>query len=197
MSKGKAFVKADGVEAVAPVSGVMNLRKWLAKGNARVIKRVEVCLAAGLEAEIRDLDAAIVAAKGAKIGLVDERLATVGPDLRGMAERAEALRAEMQESMTVFKFVGLKADRFEAIRAESSKGEDGEPNGEEVGYRILAAQCIEPAGMTWEDMKALADAIGDEAFINKIHRTAQAASAGVVDIPFSSAASAILATRES
>lgn len=196
-SNGSAFVKDDGVEAVSPVTGAMNLRKWLDKGKARVIKRVEVCLAAANEAEIRDLDAQITAAQGKRLGVIDDRLASAGPDLHALAERVEELRTEMRESMTVFKFTGLKAGQVLACRDAASVGEDGEPDGEEVGLRILAAQCVEPTGLTWEDFRTLGEAIGDEPFVEKIYRTARAAMSGVVDIPFSLAASQILSTPRS
>lgn len=189
--KGTAFTKPE------PIDGMMNLRKWIDRGTARVVKRVEVCMAASLEAEIEELNAQLQAAQGKRLGIVDERLNSTAPDVRELAQRIQDLRDEMRDSMVTLKFTGLSADQIEACRSAATVGEDGEPDPEEIGYRMLAAQCVEPAGVTWEDMRDLGKAMGDRPFIERVHRVAQSAMAGVVNIPFSLAASQILATPES
>lgn len=161
-----------------------NLQRWIARGHARVVKYVEVYLAAGLEADIRDLDAQIVQAKAR--GESNESLVP-------LAEQVEALRAEMTESKTVFKFTAVSSQMLRDLTALVDDDDT-----DELGMRIMAAQCLEPPGLTWEDMRDLQDAIGEGYFMNTIIRTAVAArDGGSIDVPFSLSASAILQARVS
>ena len=192
---GAAFQPSEP-DPVASDPTRFNLRKWYARGKTRVVKYVEVYLAAGLEADIRELDSQIVATKG---GVLDERLAggTVSEDARlvALAQEVEALRAEMAESKVVFKFRGLDPGEFDKIK--ESLGEDADDD-EKVGYAMFAAQCLEPAGMTGEDFAEMAEHLGEGYFGQTIIRTATAANSGMsVDVPFSLNASEVLRTRAS
>ncbi|NUO35443.1 MAG: hypothetical protein HOQ27_10330 [Dermatophilaceae bacterium] len=193
---GAAFVRPDEPAEVASDPTNFNLRKWYTRGKARVVKYVEVYMAAGLEADIRELDAKIVATRG---GIIDERLAggTVSEDDRlvAMAREVEALRAEMAESRIVFKFRALDPGEFEAIK--TSLGEKAEDDAA-LGYAMFAAQCIEPAGLSGGDFAELAEHLGEGYFGQTIIRTATAANAGEsVSVPFSLNASEVLRTRGS
>lgn len=188
---GEAFTKPE-----PEITPRMNLRRWLDKGNARVVKYVEVYLAAGLEADIREMDAEIARLRGANLGV--EQTSENEARLRSMAQQVEDWRAEMNDSRVVFKFRGIDGSEVEAIRAAAPVGEDGKPDQSAMGFALFAKQCLAPEGLTAEDFADLHAALGDGYFDQTIVRTAIAARDGVsIDVPFSFAASEILRTRAS
>lgn len=193
MSKGSAFTKADAESDEPKMDPTkFDLQRWIAKGKARVVKYVEVYMAAGLEADIRELDAQIVHEKASP---ADDRLAGGDNRLVELAEQVESLRAEMAESRVVFKFRSLDPGEFDKIHAAA--GGDDVP-AEKIGYAIFAAQCVQPTGLTAEDFESLADALGEGYFTNTLVRAAIAArDGGSVDVPFSLNASEVLRTRAS
>lgn len=187
-SKGDAFAKAEPAPARDPLGDFrMNLRKWRDKGTARVVKYAEVFLAPGLQAEIDALDAEIV------------RLGTDNPESVPLAEQAEALREEMQSSRMSFKFAGIDSENIRSIADGFEKDADGNVK-DNKGFtcQVLAAQCVEPKGMTADDFADLFDALGEGYFGRTLLAASGAARDGVsVDVPFSLAASLTLKTRES
>ena len=63
----------------------------------------------------------------------------------------------------------------------------------EVDYRVMARQCVEPAGLGWEDFRDLHISLGAY-FGRTLMKTAiEAVTGGGVDVPFSSASSALIA----
>ncbi len=193
MSNNSAFVKPPEPDEDAR----MNVRKWLRKGHARIVKRVEVYLAAGLQPDIEELDAQIQQARNAAPAN-DERLSSVGPDLADMAARVEALRADMEASKTVFRFQAIDAAKVEEIVADTPKGKGDEPEPRALTFALLEYQCVEPKGMTREDFEELLNGLGEGYFNRTLLATAIAARDGAnVSVPFSFVASEILRTRAS
>lgn len=188
MSEGDAFTK-ESEPTDDPKT--FDLNRWLKRGAVRPVKMVEVYLAAGLEAEIRELDAQIARAKG---NALDDRLGTVSP-LLDLAQKREALAAEMEESRVVFKFRGLGVGDVEKIQDELG-GDKADPT--EVTYAIMASQCIAPSGLGAEDFKALSAEMGEQWFTETLLRAAMASSKGSdITVPFSFSASEILRTNAS
>ena len=65
-----------------------------------------------------------------------------------------------------------------------------------AGIAILAEQIVEPAGWSVEQVKALCQRLGEGYFAQTLLAASTAAQQGLgVEVPFSSAASAILAAR--
>ena len=193
---GSAFTPEPSEPDAASDPTRFKLRKWYSRGKARVVKYVEVYLAAGLEADIRELDAQIVSTKS---GILDDRLSGGGVSndsrLVEMAQEVERLRAEMAESKVVFKFRGLDPGEFDKIKEDLGDLADDD---EQIGYAMFAAQCIEPVGMTGSDFEELAQHLGEGYFGQTIIRTATSANSGTsVDVPFSLNASEVLRTRAS
>lgn len=157
-----------------------------------------VPLKQGLAARIRDAEddlSRIAADPDAK----PRRAATKSP-LKAKAEEIEALRAEMAASALTFRFTALSEAERDQIR-QDMRGRD-EPD--ETNLRAIAAMCrsvatvdgVEfPAPMTWEDFRDLRDQLGVQVFEETIDAAASTASGvGGWSVPFSSAASRILAT---
>ena len=148
-----------------------NVDEWLA-GASRVTKMVEVYGKPHLQAEIDELDARL------RSDTLD------GSERHDVADRVEALRAEMTASRAVFKFSSIPDEKVEAIRKRHK--------GDEIAgaMEILAAQCVQPSGMTGGGMARIKDTIGEGYFAQTILTTASLAQQGLgVTVPFSSAAS--------
>ena len=149
---------------------------WLA-GAHQVVKFVEVIGKPHLQAEIDALDAQLRRTSDAATAL-------------GIAEEIEALRVEMEASRVGFRVSSLDPERVEAILAEHPE------DAVTAGIAILAEQIVEPAGWSVEQVKALCQRLGEGYFAQTLLAASTAAQQGLgVEVPFSSAASAILAAR--
>lgn len=152
-----------------------DLDKWLG-GSMRVTKFVEVYGKAGLQADIDELDA---------------RLADLDPDddeRDTLVDRLDALRDEMEASKLGLKFSSIPDEQVERIRKRhKGSGDDVEMA---RAMDLLAAQCVQPSGLTAAQFAAMRDALGDGYFAQTILTTAALAQQGLgVTAPFSSAAS--------
>lgn len=151
-----------------------------AEGATRVTHSVDVYGKPSLATEIKALDVRLRAADGA--------------DAVALAEQIEAKRAEMEASLRTFVFQSLSPKEIDAV-TEAMKGRTGEDADYEEGMRFIAAQCIEPKGVTWETLAKMHDRLGGY-FNTTVVRAARLARDGVeVTVPFSLNASHILATR--
>lgn len=165
-----------------------DVRKWR-RGAALVTRSVEVYGRPDLLGVIEALDAEIVRAQAAEF---DDDRPLAKSHARDLAEQREAVAREMAESVQVFRFRGLRPGELEAINAENPSDDDTISDRD---YKVWAAQCVEPKGLTWEDFKALhrgddeSEGLGAY-FLQTIARTANLASqAGGIDVPFSPASS--------
>jgi hypothetical protein len=110
-----------------------------------------------------------------------------------VAEQIEELRAQMYASGLRFRLRGLRNGELEKIKAECTEEFVAGSVGE-LDYRILAAQCVEPQGFDWEDFRDMHTNFGNY-FAQTLLVTGNAAViGGGVDVPFSSASSALTAS---
>lgn len=165
-----------------------DVRAWI-RGTAPVTRSCTVYGRADLMGEIEALKDELAEVQAADFD--DARLSMGTPGL-DIARRIEDLRAQMAASAVRFRFRGLRNGELEEIKAETQ----GDPNPEgfsEVDYRVMARQCLEPAGLGWEDFRDLHTSLGAY-FTRTLMKTAvEAVSGGGVDVPFSSASSALIA----
>jgi hypothetical protein len=190
-----AFTKPDQPTDGPDVNG-FSLKSWI-KGTALVTRSVPVCGMPQLMGHIEGLKDELERVQSAEFD--DDRPMAKSQAL-ALAEQLEAARAQMMASMVTFTFRGLRAGELEKIKAEH--GPDDADGITDLDYKVWAATCVKPAGVTWQDLKALH--VGDDEqgieglgayFMQTIARTANlAASGGGVDIPFSSASSSLIAT---
>ena len=176
---------------------VPDLRSLLAEAS-RPSASCTVPIKQGLAEQIRRAEADMerVAAEG----LTKPKRAAGKSPLKEAAERVEALRAEMAASSLTFHFEALT----EAARDQVRKDMNGRDNDDEMNLRAIAALCVRVTGpdgtefpdrMTWEDFRDLRERIGAHVFEATIDDAASRASgAAGWSVPFSSAASRILAT---
>lgn len=188
----------DAPEPTKDVDG-FSLRGWI-KGTALVTRSVDVCGMPQLMGQIEGLKAELERAQASDF---DDDRPLVRTQAMRIAEELEAARQQMLASVITWRFRGLRNGEVEQIKAadEQEHGKDGEGI-TRVDYKIWAAQCVQPKGVTWEDLRDLHIGNADEGieglgayFMQTIARTANAAaSGGGVDVPFSSASSALIAT---
>lgn len=204
MSKttGEAFSKPADDAPATPDVATFDPRAW-ARGTAPVTRSVAVCGRPDLMGHIEALKDELERAQAAEF---DDHRPLARSHAMDLAQALEACRRDMLASMATFTFRGLRPGELEAMKAEH--GDDGEPEGiSDLDYKVWARQCIkispaqgEPAkGVDWETLRLMHR--GDEAegveglgvyFMRTIAATANAAaSGGGVDVPFSSASSAL------
>lgn len=170
---GEAFTPELDVDAPLPKPAGFDLDAWLS-GAMRPVKYAEVYGKAHLQAEIDELDAKL-------------RRTSDGDERVEIAGHIEALRAEMSASLLRLKFTSIPADDVDKIEAEHK--DDTVRRAE----HIVAAQCIEPAGMTGDRMRRMREALGDGYWFATVLAAANQAQQGLgITVPFSSAASAAL-----
>lgn len=158
------------------MTDTFDIDAWLS-GLSRVTKFVEVIGKPHLQAEVDALDAQLRRTSDAATAL-------------GIAEQIEALRVEMEASRVGFRVSSLDPERVEAILAEHPE------DAVTAGIAILAEQIVEPAGWSVEQVRALCRRLGEGYFAQTLLAASTAAQQGLgVEVPFSSAASAILAAR--
>lgn len=189
---GGSFQKTETTADTSPET--FDVKKWR-RGAALVTRSVEVYGRPDLLGTIEALDDQIVRVQAAEF---DEGRDAAKARARELAVEREQAAAEMAESVQTFRFRGLRPGELEKIRADH--GADDDEGITDLDYKVWAAQCIEPKGLSWEDFKALH--LGDEEseglgfyFMQTIGRTANlASSANGVDVPFSSASSLLIET---
>lgn len=193
---GEALGVKDEADKGRPDVETFNLKQWI-KGAALVTRSVAVCGMPQLMGHIEALKDELERVQASEF---DDDRPLAKSQAVALAKELESARAQMLSSMVTFKFRGLKSGELERIKAEH--GDDDRPDGiSDLDYKLWAATCIQPAGITWQDLKALH--VGDEEqgieglgayFVQTIARTANAAAnGGGVDVPFSSASSSLMA----
>ena len=182
---------SDKTEAPVP-----DLKSLLAEAS-RPAAQVTVPIKQGLAEQIRQAEAEMEQA--ATAGLTGKRAASGSP-VKAAAERVEALRREMAASALTFHFSALS----EAEREQVRQAMGGRDNGDELNMRAIAAMCRKvvtadgqeyAGGLEWTDFRDLRESLGAQVFDATIDEAATRASgAAGWSVPFSSAASRILAT---
>ncbi len=203
MSKhsGAAFSKPTDDAPATPDVTTFDPRAW-ARGTAPVTRSVAVCGRPDLMGHIEALKDELERAQAAEF---DDQRPLAKSHAVELAQALEAARADMLAAMVVFTFRGLRPGELEAMKAEH--GDDDGEGITDFDYKVWARQCIKvsPAtgdpvkGVDWETLKLMHrgdDELGAQGlgsyFIQTIARTANAAaSGGGVDVPFSSASSAL------
>ena len=203
MSKqpGAAFSKPTDDTPATPDVATFDPRAW-ARGTAPVTRSVAVCGRPDLMGHIEALKDELERAQAAEF---DDQRPLAKSHAVELAQALEAARADMLAAMVVFTFRGLRPGEIEALNAEHGPGDPDAIT--DFDYRVWARQCVkvspahgEPvSGVDWETLKFMH--LGDpetEAsglglyFMRTIAKTANAAaSGGGVDVPFSSASSAL------
>ena len=210
MSKhsGAAFSKPTEDAPTALDVATFDPRAW-ARGTAPVTRSVAVCGRPDLMGHIEALKDELERAQAAEF---DDHRPLARSHAMDLAQALEACRRDMLASMATFTFRGLRPGELEAMKAEH--GADEEPEGiSDLDYKVWARQCIRitPAqgdpvkGTDWETLRLMhrgtpeldpddenfVEGLGVY-FIQTVARTANAAaSGGGVDVPFSSASSAL------
>lgn len=187
MPAGEAFTKTtDDAPVDAHDPATFDVRAWI-RSTSPVTRSCTVYGRPDLMGEIEALKDELAEVQSTDVD--DERLSHV-PGL-DIAQRIEALRAQMMASALRFRFRGLRNGELEEVKAETSTT-DADTIGE-LDYRIMARQCVEPAGLAWEDFRDLHTSLGAY-FGRTLMKTAlEAVNGGGVDVPFSSASSALTA----
>ena len=210
MSKqpGAAFSKPTDDTPTTHDVATFDVRAW-ARGTAPVTRSVAVCGRPDLMGHIEALKDELERAQAAEF---DDHRPLARSHAMDLAQALEACRRDMLASMATFTFRGLRPGELEAMKAEH--GADEEPEGiSDLDYKVWARQCIKisPAqgdpvkGTDWETLRLMhrgtpeldpddpsfVEGLGVY-FIQTVARTANAAaSGGGVDVPFSSASSAL------
>ena len=178
-----------------PAPAVFDIDAWV-KGVKLPEKSVVVYQRPDLVGEFESLEVALRDAQTkAAANADDDRLADPAKSRAAdIADRMETLREQMSGSAITFRFRSPSPDEYEVVKKDAGKG--AQPL--EITFRLLARQCVEPAGLTWEHFKAMYDGFGDGYFSNTILRCAnEAREAEAVDVPFSRSALAARRTQDS
>ena len=190
MSKqpGKAFTKPAETPVDTHDAATFDVRAWI-RGTSPVTRSCTVYGRPDLMGEIEALKDELAEIQSADFD--DQRLSQAAPGL-DIARRIEELRAQMAASALRFRFRGLRNGELEEVKAQTTATATADGIGE-VDYRVMARQCIEPAGLDWEDFRDLHTSLGAY-FGRTLMKTAiEAVTGGGVDVPFSSASSALIA----
>lgn len=185
-----AFGMADTDTTDVAEPATFSIQSWI-KGTTPVTRSVTVYGRPDLMGEIEELKDALVEAQSAPF---DDDRPLVKSRATEIAEELEAKRTAMLESAVRFRFRGLRNGEIEELREEMGKDDPNPDDISELDYRCMARQCVAPAGLSWENFRDLHTNLG--AYFNRTILTTanQAASGGGVDVPFSSASSALTAS---
>lgn len=185
--------KTDDTQRDALDADTFDLRGWLDDTKvapATPTRSVKVYMRPDLQGIIEADDIELHRVQGSDSDESDNLLVSKGRE-RELAERIEANRREMERTAVVFRFRGP------VNQAEIEGVKDGVPKGspsDEATMRIVAALCVQPADLSADDMRRIRDRIGEPYFVETLLRTANKAVEGNdVDVPFSLAASALMA----
>jgi hypothetical protein len=171
--------------------------------NAKLAETtVPICLRGDLVAEIERLDRELIAAgTGPSTGMED------GAHLRDLAERIEALRAEMSADDANHTFVlrALSGPKYRALKAEHPPRLDDNgqviaedritgANVDTIAAPLLRACCVDPVldDATW---RAVEPVLSDGQY-NALVEAALLVNQGRVSVPFSRAASRVMRSTE-
>lgn len=156
-------------------------------------KTVELCLAGDLQAKFEDLERDLARAKsvdsdpGAKLGSAGAA--------RRIAEEMEQVRAQMRDRTVVFRLRAITHREWvDLTRAHPARPEDpADFNPETFGVALLAACCINPQ-LDVGAAGRLVDALTAGQW-ERLFAACWQVCRGTVEVPFSVAASATLATE--
>lgn len=175
--------------------------KALIAGAKRPHRLVPVAMRLDLAAECEQLERRLVDLELEQSGPAGSLSGS--PEAREVAERIQALRAEMQDSVIEFRLEGLPAKRSKGGRPTWDQLKDAHPpregnkrdvdNGVDMDAfnEALLRQCIVDPVLDDEDYEALLEALTDGTFTVLIGHC-YGVNQQDVEIPFSSAASRIL-----
>lgn len=156
-------------------------------------KRVTIYARPDLAAEYDRLDEELRRLNESDEQADDDRLASK-PRSSVIADRMDEIRSEMAGSAKTFRFRAVSGNDLDRVKEEAGAKADNN----EVGYRLLAVQCVEPKGWTWQHFATLNQKMGEGYFSNTILKTAnEARESKDVSLPFSLAASVARSTQES
>lgn len=160
--------------------------------QARLPERtVALCLRGDLQAKFEELERQLTATQ-AKPG---EKM-TDGGQARKLAEQMETLRGEMADSTVTFTLRALSRSRWAALMAEHPAPDDSNMAVDlDALYPALVRECIVEPEMTGERWKKL-DGLLTSGQFEELSDAAMALCRRPVDVPFSPAASRMLATSE-
>lgn len=136
--------------------------------------------------------------------LVKDSPAEYGKDEhRRLAEQIKAARERMHASGVTFRFQAIDKPTRQTILAELDGRSDADEAAleDERELRTYAAMCVEPVGVTWEDLRLLRDGDGENVEgIGLVIFEATVAAAcdravGELTVPFSLPALSILSTK--
>lgn len=157
-------------------------------------RSVDLCLRGDLVAQLQELQRELVDAQREDEGSFD------GGAALPVAQQIQALREEMLEYSVVFKLHALPRRKWTAMVAAHPPREDNEPDrvmglNQETFFDALVKACVVDPVLDAADWADLDDRLSDgqwQALVN----AAWAVNARDVDVPFSRAASRILANSE-
>lgn len=157
-------------------------------------KTVELCLRGDLVAQVEDLERQFRDLK------TSSQMMSDAGKKRQLAEQIEALRIDMQQSSAVFRLRGLTRRGWQELLAAHPK-RDGEDRDQLLGanadtfWTALVRACIIDPAIDAEQWEQL-DAVLSSAQFQDLADAAMAVSRRKVDVPFSFASSATLASAE-
>ncbi|MEU4410767.1 hypothetical protein AB0F88_40205 [Streptosporangium sp. NPDC023963] len=157
-------------------------------------KTVSICLRGDLQAEFEGLERDLAAARSKPKAVT---LSGGNEEAETIAQMIADLSEEMREHSTVFRFRGLTKRAYSDLVAQYPPTREQEEKGNDVNWEtfpvaLIAACAIEPK-MTEAEAGELNDMV-TQAQWNAIYMAASAVNAAKLDIPNSSAASAVLAS---
>jgi hypothetical protein len=185
------------VRAVTGMSGKGTLKNFkVMLAEAKLPERtVEICLRGDLVAEHQEAERELERAEK------NPANSLAGNGAAEVAERIQALEAEMQESVYTFRLRGLPAPQFRAFKAEhpSRLDDKGDAKREDViygfnietGFEPLTRLCVIDPELDDETWAQLMGTLTENQF-EELAAAAWYLNRGDVDIPFSSAASRLM-----
>ena len=153
-----------------------------------------LCLDGTLNAEHDRLTRALAEAEDAE-RFDGERSLGEAPASLGLARQVREVEELMRAAAVTFRLQALPSDEFAALKAKHTKGGDTLDTPAFL-TALVAASLVSPKA-TLDQAKRLIDKTLSEAQAERLRLAAWRVNTGVVDIPFSRAASVILGTRDS
>jgi len=162
-------------------------------------RTVEVCLRGDLVAQVEDLERELRDLRTNTVTMADRGRA------RGLAEQIETLRVEMQSSVVVFRLRGLNRKAWAGLlglhppRNDPGTSKKDQDTDKALGYNVetffpaLIRACLVEPAMSDEQWKRLEELLTSKQYDDLID-AALAVTRRKVDVPFSFASSAMLAT---
>ena len=183
---GDAFTKTD-VDVDKDNPAAFNLRAWI-RGTSPVTRSCTVYGRPDLMGEIEALKDQLAEIQSGDFDDDRPLARSAGLDV---AEQIEQLRTQMHASALRFRFRGLRNGELEEVKAEMGRDDDDPDGVGELDYRLMARQCVTPEGVGWEDFRDLHTSLGNYFARTLLRTSIEAVQGGGVDVPFSSASSAL------